>query len=254
MFSGLYVYTKEKDRKFIWLKAAMEEASGKYESASESYRQILEDYISQDSDGDYSQIASFCMERLSKCYKSLGDWSRLEQWAAREAEILEEERHSQLKREMTERIIPQQASAYVCFESAECFSLKELSDWGHLDRDNSRNSSWSYIRTVNECSETLTNVALQFYVSSRLPEDDYVARSSFLAAVGRCKVAAAKVMEEGLRNAPSEHMDDAVLLYYCAHELEDYIRDPETSYDVFRLHKFDDLTKELSSSSLTQVR
>ena len=48
----MYVYTKEKERKFIWLKAAMEEAAGKYESAAENYRQILEEHILVCSDDD----------------------------------------------------------------------------------------------------------------------------------------------------------------------------------------------------------
>ena len=53
---GLYVYTKEKERKFVWLKAAMEEAAGKHELAAENYRQILEDQIltrsTEDGSGD----------------------------------------------------------------------------------------------------------------------------------------------------------------------------------------------------------
>lgn len=46
---GLYIYTKEKDRKFPWLKAAIEEAAGRYELAAESYKQILLDYFREDS-------------------------------------------------------------------------------------------------------------------------------------------------------------------------------------------------------------
>ncbi|KZC05708.1 Serine/threonine-protein kinase SMG1 [Dufourea novaeangliae] len=41
---GLYMYTKEKERKFPWLKAAMEEAAGRYESAATAYKSIIEDH------------------------------------------------------------------------------------------------------------------------------------------------------------------------------------------------------------------
>lgn len=81
---GLYVYTKEKERKFLWLKAAMEQAAGKYELAAENYRFILIEHIffSQEktlekSEEDY-EVGLFFMENLSKCYQSVSDWDQLE--------------------------------------------------------------------------------------------------------------------------------------------------------------------------------
>lgn len=75
LVSGLYVYTKEKDRKFVWLKAAMEEAAGKHESAAESYRQILEDQILSHSDDDTKtgEIRSKSESGDSQVHKHMGN-------------------------------------------------------------------------------------------------------------------------------------------------------------------------------------
>lgn len=44
---GLYIYTKELDKKFPWLKAAIEEAAGHYEGAAETYRSAVQDLTSK---------------------------------------------------------------------------------------------------------------------------------------------------------------------------------------------------------------
>ncbi|OXU25637.1 hypothetical protein TSAR_001094 [Trichomalopsis sarcophagae] len=254
---GLYVYCKEKDRKFVWLKAAMEEAAGKHELAAENYRRILEDQIltrSKDdskapeirckNEGGDSQVAVFCMDHLCKCFRSVGDWKQLEAWKQREAEILDQDKNFCLRRQMLENIAPQQATCLRKFEEAEELSLKELSDWTLLDEEAKTN--WSCAKTMIECNNTLTNIALRIHA-------EQAKELNFHEEIERCKKVAARTMEEGLRNVPSEYLNDAILVQYSATGLADLLAGcSRNRANVFELPDVEKLSS-LSSSVLTQV-
>lgn len=47
---GLYQLSIIHERKFKWLEPAIKQAAGKYESAAENYRRIIEDHLASSSD------------------------------------------------------------------------------------------------------------------------------------------------------------------------------------------------------------
>lgn len=241
LFTGLYQLAISFERKFKWLEPAGKQAAGKYELAAESYRRIVEEYLNSDDKsknecGD-SQVTVFCMEQLSKCYHSVGNWSQFESWKLHESEILQDEN---LRKLMPENITPEQAICLRKFDDAEEYSLKELSDWTLLDEEVKTN--WSCAKTMMECSNTLTNVAL------RITLDD---KGSFFEDVQRCKKVAARAMEESLRNIPSEYLNEAILVQYAAAGLEDVLNGGggKNLFDLFEMDKFN----QLDSSVLTQI-
>ncbi|XP_014477330.1 PREDICTED: serine/threonine-protein kinase SMG1 isoform X2 [Dinoponera quadriceps] len=238
---GLYVYTKEKDRKFPWLKAAMEEAAGHYESAADSYKQIVEERADEEAKSESdNQVLGFCMQRLANCYKSTSDWSGLEAWKLQEADMLAQEKDGlSLKKQLVENVTLQQASCLKKFEEGEPVSLDELTDWNLLDLENK--SNWSCARTLVECGNSLTKAALQIRAN---------ASESVEREIGRCQKLAAKMMQDGLRNVPSEHLSEAILLQYSATGLRNLLVAGDSN--VFELYKADKIN-DINSCILTQV-
>ncbi|KAL0113113.1 hypothetical protein PUN28_012373 [Cardiocondyla obscurior] len=255
---GLYVYIKGKDKQFLWLKAAMEEAAGRYESAVDAYKLIIDEQTRNVKTNDESesgrggakfesdnQVLGFCMQRLTNCYKAVSDWSGLMEWKSREAEILTQDNYSALKRQLAENIVPQQADCLKKFEDGELISLDELMNWNLLNEE--RKSNWSCAKTLVECNNSLTNVALRI----RLNEfDDSFDDSSCDSVIEGCQKVAAKIMQEGLRNVPSEYLSDAILLQYSATGLKNLSRGKKDK-NVFELYKIDKIN-DINSNVLTQ--
>ena len=245
---GLYVYTKDKDRKFTWLKAAMEEAAGRHESAADSYKILLEEQIlskqddetkAKKTEGD-SQVAAFCMQHLAKCYRSVSDWTQLENWKLQEVEILKQEKNAVLRKQLIENIVPQQAKCLKKFEEGEVIAIEELSNWALLDEEAKTN--WSCTKTMIECSNSLTNIALRIHVNDH--------KETFIQEIENCKSFAAKTMEEGLRNVPSEYLSDSILVQYSATGLSHHLSEKQNN--VFELSQADKINY-LNTSTLTQV-
>ncbi|XP_066595255.1 serine/threonine-protein kinase SMG1 isoform X2 [Prorops nasuta] len=245
---GLYVYTKEKDRKFTWLKAAMEEAASHYETAAISYKQIIDDYICNKSeeelrtskiDGD-NQVIIFCMQRLSQCYIAVSDWTQLELWKQQENEILMQEKNTILKKQIFENIVLKQAKCLKNFEENEPIAFQELSDWSLLNE--STRTKWSCSKTLIECSNTLHNIALKIHIN------EY--NESFNDDIELCQKIAAKTMEESLRNVPSEYLSDSILLQYSATGLKHLLSGQKSN--IFELYKTDKI-RYLNSNVLTKI-
>ncbi|KYN40743.1 Serine/threonine-protein kinase SMG1 [Trachymyrmex septentrionalis] len=247
---GLYLYIKSKDRQFSWLKAAMEEAAGRYESAADAYKQIIDDHDhvkANDDEGGRTarlesdgQVLGFCMQRLSNCYKAVSDWSGLVEWKSRESEMLTQENYVAVRKQIAENIVPQQADCLKKFEEGKLISLDELSNWNLLEKK----SNWNCAKTLAACSNSLTNVALRI----RLNEFDDSFDDSIIE---RCQKIAAKVMQDGLRNVPSEYLSDAILLQYSATGLKNISRGKKDK-NVFELYKVDKVSN-INSNILTQI-
>ena len=173
-----------------------------------------------------AQVIAFCMEHLTKCYRSVCAWPQLENWKSRETELLDQDRNSCLKKLMLEYVAPQQVTCLRKFDEGEELSLKELTDWTLLDGDDKMN--WSCAKTMTECYNTLTNVALKLHTDNT---DSYGIGED----IERCRKVAARTMGEGLRNVPSEYMSDAILVQYAATGLTDLLNEKSTSRNVFEL-------------------
>ncbi|XP_012271718.1 serine/threonine-protein kinase SMG1 isoform X2 [Orussus abietinus] len=246
---GLYAYTRERERRFQWLRATTEEASGHYEVAAEAYRTFLEEQPhrpsgeaaeeSKKSEGDI-QVTAFCVQHLTRCYRAVNDWSQLESWKRRELEVLSQERGSMLRKQLPEEITVQQTKSLRLFEEGQIIALEELSDWNLLDEES--RTSWSCAKTVTECWNTLTNIAL------RMRANDY--KDSFAGDVERCRRVAARTTEEGLRNVPSEYLGESILLRYVSTGLADLVAGkPRNVFHLIQNEKLD----SLGTSSLARV-
>lgn len=283
---GLYVYTKEKERKFPWLKAAMEEAANRYESAAEAYKLIIEEHIrivnsrsgrdidheeeGEDltdgistngadgtsgneevsdgknkcfkSEGD-NQVLGFCMQRLSHCYEAVSDWSQLEIWKLQETEILGRDKNAILKKQLIiENNTSRQAKCLKKFENDESICLDDLTDWNLLDDRIGKAGNRSCAKTLIECGNTLTNIALRIYMN------DY--KDYFEEEIERCRRVAAKTMEEGLRNVPSEYLNESVLIRFSADGLKNMLSGKEENiFDLYKSEKLD----HMDSNILTRI-
>ena len=231
---GLYVYAKEKDRKFEWLKATIDEAAGRYEAAAERYEKIIQERANtvNNDEATYEESAKlaktetdvFVMEHLTKCYRATCDWDNVESWNNRETEMLKEERNAGLRKHMhNDNITAGQARCLKQFEMDEMATLEELSDWTILNEKVS--GSWSSALTMSHCSNTLTNIALRIRIGER--------KDRFTEDIKNCKKIAAMTMEEGLRNAPSEQLSDSILVQYSARCLENLLTGKKVN--VFQL-------------------
>ncbi|OAD60741.1 Serine/threonine-protein kinase SMG1 [Eufriesea mexicana] len=285
---GLYVYTKEKERKFPWLKAAMEEAANRYESATEAYKSIIEEYmrvansrcgkdIEQEEEGDDvadgsnvacidgtsgseevvsdgkskcfksegdNQVLSFCMQRLCHCYEAVSDWSRLEAWKQQEAEIFVRDKNVFKKQLLMENSAScQKAKCLKKFEGGESICLDDLSDWNLLDSGISKTGNWSCTKTLVECGNTLTNIALRIHIN------DY--KDHFEEEIERCRRVAAKTMEEGLRNVPSECLNESILVRFSADGLKGILSGKEENvYELYKSEKLDHMDSNVLTRTL----
>ncbi|XP_034180761.2 serine/threonine-protein kinase Smg1 isoform X1 [Osmia lignaria lignaria] len=283
---GLYVYTKEKDRKFPWLKAAMEEAANHYESAAEAYKLTIEEHVrvsnnrsrrdseheeegeeegeggsssvdgtnvseelSSDGKGKHTkpegdnQVLSFCMQRLSHCYEAISDWTQLEAWKQQQAEILSRDKNASLKRHLpAESSTYRQAKCLKSFENGEAIPLEDLTNWNLLEGETGKPGNWSCAKTLVECSNTLKNIALRIYLN------DY--KDHFEEEIERCRKVSAKIMEEGLRNVPSEYLNESILVRFSADGLKSLLSDREEN--VFELYKSEKVD-HMDSSVLTRT-
>lgn len=248
---GLYVYTKDKDKKFTWLKAATDHAAGRYEAAIDSYKQILEEQScwslaraeqetsSPKTEGDV-QVAAFCLQQLTKCYRAVSDWGQLEVWKIRENEILKNPDNVVLDKQIFENVVAQQARCLRKFEENEKISIEELSDWAILDKGAKTN--WSCTKTIVECTNTLTNIAIR--IQNDAFEDHYN------EDIENCRKVAEKTTSESLRSLPAEYMSDSLLVQYSAAGLTDLISGK--SVNTFELYRADKVNY-LDSNILTQV-
>lgn len=250
---GLYIYTKEKERKFAWLKPAIEEAAGRHESAAENYKLYLEEQIlgkdedKNKSEGD-SQVAAFCMQQIVKCYRSVSDWTQLENWKHQEMAILNQ---NGISRKQMENIVSQQAKCLKKFEEGETIVLEELTNWGLLDE--AAKTNWSCVKTITGCCNTLTNIALRIFSSDISLDDkkDFISdKKDFINDIEKCRKFAARTMEEGLRNVPSEYLGDSILIQYSASGLMGHLSGKESN--VFELSQ-EDKINYLNTSTLTQI-
>lgn len=252
---GLYVYTKDKDNKFTWLKAATDQASGRYEAAIDGYKQILEEQsclrvtqndqeagnsiVVSKTEGDV-QVAAFCMQQLTKCYRAVSDWRQLEAWKIRESEILKDPANVVLERQMFDNVLSQQARCLQKFEENERVTVQELSNWSLLDKEAKTN--WSCTKTIVECSNTLTNIAI------RIKNDAF--EDSYIEDIENCRKVAEKTASESLRSLPAEYLSDSLLVQYSAAGLTDLIAG--RNVNAFELYRADKINY-LDSNILTQV-
>lgn len=248
---GLYVYAKTKDRQFPWLKAAMEEAAGHYESAVQAYKLIIDEYTHVKTDDDEngragrlesdSQVLGFCMQRLSNCYKAVTDWSGLVDWKLQENDMVTQERNAVLRKQITESMVSRQADCLKKFEEGELICLDELTNWNLLDDE--RKNNWSCAKALNESGNSLMNTAL------RIRSNEF--KDSFENVIESCEKVAAKTMQDSLRNIPSEYLSDAILLQYSATGLKNLLSG-KNDKNVFELYKIDKINY-INSNILTQV-
>lgn len=230
---GLYIYTKERDRKFPWLKAVIEEASGRHEIAAENYKLLLDEQKEGNKVDTDGQFVAFCSQQLVNCYRSVSDWTQLESWKQQEA-------NQDNGKQMMESIVSQQAKCLKKFQDGETIVLEELTNWSLLDEEATTN--WSCVKTMTECSNTLTNIALRISVDDK--------QDTFVRDIEKCQSFAAKAMEEGLRNVPSEYLTDSILMQYSSSGLINHLSGKKSN--IFQLSQADKIN-HLNICTLTQI-
>ncbi|XP_076649018.1 serine/threonine-protein kinase Smg1 isoform X2 [Halictus rubicundus] len=199
-------------------------------------------------EGD-SQLLGFCMHRLSKCYEAVSDWSRLEAWKLQEARLLAREKSSNLGKQLqaqAENSDCKRAKCLKMFEEGETIALDDLTNWNFLENETEKPGNWSCAKTLVECNDTLTNIALRIRINDH--------HDCFEEKVERCRRVAAKTMEEGLRNVLSDYLNESILIRYSANALKELLRSGqrENTAAAFQLYKAEKLER-MDSRILTRI-
>lgn len=126
---------------FEWVKSAAEQAKGRYETAVESYKPILDKPID-------TQVSHFVCDQTFNCYKELNSWSDIAKFGLTN---LKENgmRHS------FNTVNLDFAKALAETEPTETFS--RLASWGEDDSM----QSWSCYELIRKTESNLYNVALR---------------------------------------------------------------------------------------------
>lgn len=189
------------------------------------------------------QVLTFCIAHISRCYEAVIDWKHLANWKNEEKTYLDQEKYTLLTKQIFQDINFQQAQCLHKLEQGENLSLVELSDWSLLDDKSKIN--WSSRRSLVECSNSLTNVALR--MSNEETKNESLAEKKII----QCQQVVSKTLQEALRNVPSEYLTDAVLLQYASAGLSNYLagknQQSNQVFEIFHVDKMNGLgTRTLS--------
>uniref|UniRef100_A0ABD2W8V2 non-specific serine/threonine protein kinase n=2 Tax=Trichogramma kaykai TaxID=54128 RepID=A0ABD2W8V2_9HYME len=252
---GLVSFVQKNNRQFSWLQAAVEDAAGRYEAGAVIYKSVLETEILKCSGEENpevknltdSQVSSFCLERISKCYLSLNDFCSLNCWKQKEAVLLADPYNWNVA---TPSVSESQAAALYEFDQACIIPLINLSEWTMLDRR--RKTNWSVAEVHSQCENTLTNVAFKAYCSDRVDDSD-------IEKVKQCQTIAAFTMSECLRNVPAEFLEEATIMLCASSNLLDVFdfngKRSKHDAEVPQLSQWDNwdkLNQEFNSASLNR--
>lgn len=224
---GLYVWCRDiVGCKILYLKALADQAAGRFETAADSYSKIISSdlcaspspFNDANSEGTRNSFQTsiaqtlkcFVSDQLTECYLALGDWAELAKWKEQEAEFIGNQnggtslRHKYMNNKM--------ASALIEFEKEDYSAASELTEWKCPDSHIDRKETWDCYQLLGNTKHNLTNLAINFAATGTLQD-------CCKENIRQCQSVAQLYMTEGLRNTPSETLEEAAILQFASSAL-----------------------------------
>lgn len=162
---GLYVWIKQTfDKKFLWLKAAAEQANSRHELAIDYYKKLHVGTSQQDNTEEPAQKESrsnrFIDEQIMESYKHIQSWEDMEEWKSLMSHKKEKSQWSSF-------------SALRIFEDSS--EIPEgLSDWEVLEINANEiaKHACSYQGFLNKIESTLVSTAVNMYYDDDIDKYD----------------------------------------------------------------------------------
>ncbi|RWS12933.1 Serine/threonine-protein kinase SMG1-like protein [Dinothrombium tinctorium] len=176
--TGLYIWAKEVcATKYSWIKCAVEEAHGRYETALEEYTNLYSSLHENSSDSvkNESSIEDFINRRILECYLSLGHYDAAVCWS---------ENYKPTQRNVFTSNVDLSYLKY--FTSFEYFDSIDASEDAQL--------SWDKFSLFHQCQKNLLSVSSQLMHNSDLKAEEaitiiqgvYKKTSSILTTTALC--------------------------------------------------------------------
>nr|CAD7257208.1 unnamed protein product [Timema shepardi] len=260
---GLYVWSKEvTGRKFPWLKAATEQAAGRFESSAESYCKLLSTQENSQSEENY--VLGFMADQLIECYKAVNNWKELQRWKEKENEMFANQNGGVLSRYILNTMTADHAKALSYFEDGNISLAAELAKWptddeisdlSKLDDKIGMNSkSWSSHKLIRDAQHILFNIAITMAAEENFGINNVDRSLVRLGKIMECQLISQCHMQESVRNGSSEFLLQALVMQYSASGLNNILlkKPAEAANTMFQLE--DELTvNHASSSTLSEV-
>ncbi|GLH00101.1 Serine/threonine-protein kinase ATR [Gryllus bimaculatus] len=201
---GLLVWCREHGRKFPWLKAVAEQAAGRYEAAAEDYKRFLD-----------TECSSHTPSSSSEEYVLLkpgGLTNKIDS-----EHFLSEFISDQL---FGNSFTAKQAEAMNSFEEHGLSALSELEKWSSVGSNPiNADKCWNSCVLLKQVDSTLANVALTLAAdcnTQKTEGKDFSEEHSWMKSViESCMVITKRHVQEGLRNMPSESLQNCVISQFA---------------------------------------
>ncbi|XP_063243710.1 serine/threonine-protein kinase SMG1 isoform X2 [Bacillus rossius redtenbacheri] len=243
---GLYWWSKEvSGRKFPWLKAAAEQAYGKYEVATTIYSSLLaakefvlsSEPVGTDGEEETSStgqkpggkfdgelhVTGFMADQLVECYKALNNWTDIQKWKKKEAALWTNQNGETAQRYLLNTVTAEQAKLYALFGKDDLTLASELSKWpaansgGMSAQDGSTPKCWSSYKMMAHVQNTLAITAMKVAVKEDADADADVSETKArIGAVQECVNISQYHMKEAMRHLPSEFLLESAVTYNAA--------------------------------------
>nr|CAD7446499.1 unnamed protein product [Timema bartmani] len=258
---GLYVWSKEvTGRKFPWLKAAAEQAAGRFESSAESYCKLLSTQENSPSEENY--VLGFMADQLIECYKAVNNWKELQKWKEKENEIFANQNGGVLSKYILNTMTADHAKALSYFEDGNISLAAELAKWptddeiSNLSKLNNKigmnSKSWSSHKLIRDAQHILFNIAITMAAEENFGINNVDRSLVRLGKIMECQLISQCHMQESVRNGSSEFLLQALVMQYSATGLNNILLKKPAEAANTMLE--DELTvNHASSSTLSEV-
>ncbi|XP_047110312.1 serine/threonine-protein kinase SMG1 [Schistocerca piceifrons] len=273
---GLYAWSKEiAGRKFLWLKAAAEQAARKCEIAAENFAKLViqECTSPQDSPTHNNEesressspspvkqilrsemehhILGFMADQVTESYLAVNSWDDLIKWKEKEAELWGNQNGGTPQKYLLNRVTLSQAKALAAFDRDELPGASELEKWPSIWAGESTHhaKNWSSYRLLGEANNALMGIALEM---SQQDKDETTRLVEWGEKIEDCLKVAQFHLQEGIRHSPSEFIQEATLLHCAASALRDNFNG-HSAVNTFKMTCSDESLEKTNSWALCRA-
>lgn len=225
---GLYAWAKDKANvNNSVLLPLIDQAGRRYEEAIYGYKKLLKENLNiaieekQNGENDLKSKSSvfntrtFISDQITECYLALNDWEGLADWKENEPSFLENENGSSSQR--FKFIQSHHMKAVQLFDKGEYTAAKSLLQWNCPEVGSTDSKpTWDYCNVLNEVDFNLRNIAINM-----TNEPSTALQLCCVENIKKCKTMAEKILEDCVKDAPSEIMHKAALVKYIAQSLNE---------------------------------
>ncbi|XP_046689229.1 serine/threonine-protein kinase SMG1-like [Homalodisca vitripennis] len=192
------------------------------ETAVDSYMKIVQNeslesptrHLVAEHSADNSHSAkTLVADQITECYLALQDWTELARWKTSEAELLASQNGGSFLR--YKYLTEKDAEALAEFEKESYSAAYELLEWGPEVGDSPNNTpalAWDCYKVLGVTRHSLAKTAVKFVANGIIQDSDR-------EVLRECQAAAHSYLVEGLRNTPSEVVQEAAILEFAANAM-----------------------------------